>query len=212
MSEIKAKIYSAKGETLEEIGLPESVFARPINQTLLSQVVVLMQKNLKVPTSHAKDRSEVRGGGRKPWRQKGTGRARHGSIRSPIWKGGGVTHGPQKGRNNTKKINKKVKNAGLAMSLSGKRADGEVFFVDTFLLESPKTKGFVLWMAGLLENKKGSVLLVTDTLETGLDRSTRNLKNVSVQRAANLTAYDVLSHRHVVISKRALDILTKRLS
>ena len=214
MKTLAAKLYSQMGTEAGSITLPDALFARKINPTLLSETVISMQKNLKVPTSHAKDRGEVRGGGRKPWRQKGTGRARHGSIRSPIWRGGGVTHGPQKGRTHTRKINKKVKDASLAMALTGKFGDSQVFFIDAFLFEKPRTKDMEAVLGAVIGKSygKGSVLIVQEKADEKLEMSMRNLKSVTVQRAQSLSTYDVLAHKYLILTKGALEVLTKRLS
>ena len=137
---MEALIYNQKGEEFGKIQLPETVFGLPKNADLVHQVVISMQSNLRTPVAHTKGRGEVRGGGKKPWQQKGTGRARHGSIRSPIWKGGGVTHGPIKDKNYEKKINKKMKVKALYTILSQKMRDNEILFVDKFSFAKPKTQ------------------------------------------------------------------------
>ena len=137
---MKFKVYNQKGEELKKADLPEELFGLKINSDLLHQAVVAQQANKRKLVAYAKDRSEVRGGGRKPWPQKGTGRARHGSIRSPIWVGGGVTFGPVKERNYNKKINKKMRRKALFMSLSSKVKDESLVLLDKLELNQPKTK------------------------------------------------------------------------
>jgi len=132
-------IYNAQGKKTGTLTLPESVFGVFWNDALMHQVVTSMHSNARPPVAHTKGRGEVRGGGRKPWQQKGTGRARHGSIRSPIWKGGGVTHGPSKDKNYEKAIPKKMRAKALYMALSRKMKDGEIIFVDSFGISEPKT-------------------------------------------------------------------------
>jgi len=132
-------MYTAEGKEKGNIQLPESVFNVPWNGPLMHQVVTSMQDNARTPVAHVKTRGEVRGGGKKPWQQKGTGRARHGSIRSPIWKGGGVTHGPLKEKNYKRKINKKMAVKALAVVLSAKISDKEILILDGLNLQAPKT-------------------------------------------------------------------------
>ena len=136
---MKADTYNAQGKKVGEITLPENVFGVAWNDALMHQVVTSMQSNARTSVAHTKDRGDVRGGGKKPWRQKGTGRSRHGSIRSPIWKGGGVTHGPRAEKNYEKTIPKKMRAKALMMALSKKFEDGEVIFVDSFGIDAPKT-------------------------------------------------------------------------
>ena len=135
-----AIIYNAKGTESGKVTLPENVFGVAWNANLVHEVVVSMQSNARAGTAHTKFRGEVAGGGKKPWKQKGTGRARHGSSRSPIWVGGGVAHGPRTEKSYAKKINKNVRAKALAVTLSKKYADGEIFFLDTFGLTEPKAK------------------------------------------------------------------------
>ena len=136
----KVKVYNQEGKSTAEIELPADIFEVALNEGLLHQVVVALEANSRQVLAHTKDRSEVRGGGRKPWKQKGTGRARHGSIRSPIWKGGGVTFGPQKIRNFTKKLNKQVKRKALAMTLSDKVSNNNFIAIESLAL--PEVKRF----------------------------------------------------------------------
>ena len=138
---MEVKVYNQSGKEVSTVKLPEAVFAAPWNADLVHQVVTSMLLNARGSIAHAKDRSEVSGGGKKPWRQKGTGRARHGSSRSPIWVGGGVTHGPRKEKSYAKKINRKMKIKALFTILSQKLKDGEILFVDSITLSKPSTKG-----------------------------------------------------------------------
>jgi len=212
MEKLAYKIFSQEGKEAGEIELPASIFDRPLNATLVSEAVASMVRNMKPATSHAKDRSEVRGGGRKPWRQKGTGRARHGSIRSPIWKGGGATHGPHKERIMGKKINKRVKDASLSMVLSGKRADGELVVVEKVSLEKPQTRPMENLLKSAIGPKRGSVLIVLGTKDSVVEKSVSNLQSVDITYATSLSAHDALTHKHVIFTKEALDTLIGRLS
>src|SRR5690606_12549326 len=136
----EAQVYNQDGQATSKVPLPEEFFALPWNADLVHQVVVATGATNRQNGAYAKDRSAVSGGGKKPWRQKGTGRARHGASRSPIWIGGGVTHGPTLLRNYTQKINKKIKSKAFFTLLSKKFAVGRVFFIEEMLLSNPKTK------------------------------------------------------------------------
>lgn len=212
MAKVTYKIFSSEGKEMEEIELPASVFDRALNKVLLAQAVSSMVRNMRPATSHAKDRSEVRGGGRKPWRQKGTGRARHGSIRSPIWKGGGAAHGPHKERVMGRKINKKMKDASLAMVLSGKRADGEIVIVEKMDIEKPQTKHMSSLFDNTIGKKRGSILVVLDGKNSKVEKSISNLSRVDITDAKSLSAHDALSHKHLLLTKDALNVLVSRLS
>ena len=137
---LESDIYNQEGKKIGEVELPKRIFNAPWNSDLVHQVVISMQSNARTPVAHTKGRGDVRGGGRKPWKQKGTGRARHGSRRSPIWVGGGVTHGPLSEKNYKKKINKKMKTQALYAVLSRKAKDKEIILLDTLNISKPKTK------------------------------------------------------------------------
>src|ERR1700722_697653 len=137
---MNADVYNLENQKVGTLELPEDVFGARWNAALVKQVLEAQLANRREPWAHTKTRGEVRGGGRKPWRQKGTGKARHGSTRSPIWVGGGVAHGPRNDRDYSQKVNKKMKRAALFAALSRKTKDGELKVFDTFALEAPKTK------------------------------------------------------------------------
>ena len=140
---METKVYNQQGKESGSVKLPESIFGLPWDsktERLVHQVYVAMAGNQRTPTAHTKNRGEVSGTGKKPWKQKGTGRARHGSRRSPIWVGGGVAHGPRNERDYSRKINKKMKNKALFAVLSRKFKDGEMVFLDNLLFKTPKTK------------------------------------------------------------------------
>ena len=212
-------MYNHQGKTVGNMELP-AAFALPWNADLVHQVVTSQASNRRPVVAHAKGRSEVRGGGRKPWRQKGTGRARHGSIRSPIWKGGGVTHGPTKERNFKKKINKKMASRALATVLSAKVRDRELVVMDQLSVSQPKTKEALLTLrnlskikpyADILGNRpRALVLIPNDSRE--LMRAFRNLPAVEIGRPENVTALDAMNRKYVVLPKAALETLMKRLS
>ncbi len=166
---MKADLYNQKGEVVEKIDLSDKIFGYQWKPVLVHQVFVAMMSNKRKPIAHAKDRGEVSGGGRKPWQQKGTGRARHGSIRSPLWIGGGVTFGPTKEKKYEKKINKKAKTNAFKSVLSKKLTDKEIKIIDKIELENAKTKT----MANILKN-----FLNTKKKNQGLLIVSQNDKNI----------------------------------
>src|SRR3989338_3387984 len=155
---MESKIYNQEGKETGKIILPESIFDLPWNNNLVHQVVVSMQANARKPIAHSKDRSDVRGGGRKPWKQKGTGQARHGSIRSPIWRHGGITFGPRSERNYSEKINKKIRIGALFSVLSRKAKDGEIILVDEITFATPKTSLAKTVLTALAKGAKAETL------------------------------------------------------
>ena len=193
--------------------MPDKVFAMPMNKDLLHQVVTSQIANRRQVVAHAKGRSEVRGGGKKPWRQKGTGRARHGSSRSPIWKGGGVTHGPTKERDFTKKINKKMARKALFVVLSSKVKDKELIILEDIKFDNWKTKEMAKVMnkiSELFSAKHASLLLVTDKkLGDTVERVTKNLPKIDVMEAKNLNALDVIARKNLLVMKDAVEIIEK---
>jgi len=204
----KAKVYNLKGEVVGEQELNPDLFAVEVKPGVVQQVVVAQQASARKPWAHAKARAEVRGGGRKPWRQKGTGRARHGSIRSPLWKGGGVTFGPQTKRNYEKKINKKVKKSALRMVLSDKLSSDQIVLVDSLSLPEIKTKQ-VVQAIEKLPVKGHKTLFVLGKDSKNLSVSSRNLQDVSTLGADSLNVVDLLKVSSVVIPVDTLGKIDK---
>ncbi|HJL55670.1 MAG: 50S ribosomal protein L4 [Candidatus Pacebacteria bacterium] len=207
---MEAKVYNQEGKETGKVKLPESVFDLPWNNNLVHQVVVSQQANARQSVAHAKDRSEVRGGGRKPWRQKGTGNARHGSIRSPIWRGGGVTFGPRKEKNYSKKINKKMKAKALFTALSKKYKDNEIIFVDSIVFPEPKTKkakeiitnlSKIKGFDTLRTKRNNAVLFSLGEKNKNTEMSFRNFGNVLVDEARNLDPVDLLTYKYLIVSQ-----------
>ena len=205
---MEIKIYNQKAEEAGKINLSEKIFSLPWNGDLVHQVVVSMQSNQRTPVAHTKGRGEVRGGGRKPWRQKGLGRARHGSIRSPIWKGGGVAHGPTNEKNYSRKINVKMKKKAFYTILSQKMRDGEILFLDKVNLSRPKTKeavGVVNYLSKLkgfekiAAKKKNKVIVALDKKNPEITRSFRNIPGALISEARNLNILDILNYKYLVI-------------
>jgi large subunit ribosomal protein L4 len=203
-----AKIYNIKGADAGTITLPEKVFAAKWRSDLVHQVVEGMRSNKRAGTADTKDRGEVRGGGKKPWKQKGTGRARHGSSRSPIWVGGGVTHGPLAEKNYKRKISKSMRAQALFSVLSKKLKDGEILFVDSLALSDIKTKKAEEAMGKLVKAggfkvsasaKKARILTALFDRSEKSEKSYRNLSTNEIVFLKNLNPLDVLNHKYLVI-------------
>lgn len=199
---LQAKLYNQKGEAQGEVKLNPEIFAVKMNAELVHQVVVAQLANRRLVLAHTKERGEVRGGGKKPWKQKGTGRARAGSSRSPLWRGGGIIFGPSKERNYCKKVNKKAKTKALFMVLSDKAHEQAIKIIDKVTLPVAKTKSLVQ-MLKAFEVKK-SVLIVLDKMDKKIALSVRNLPNVSVISADSLNVYAILGASDVLIAEPAL--------
>lgn len=208
---MEINLYNQKAENIGKVDLPDTIFNLKMNEDLVHQVVTSQRSNKRQVIAHAKGRGEVRGGGKKPWKQKGTGRARHASIRSPIWKGGGVTFGPTKERNFKKKINKKMTRKALFMVLSSKVKDNQLFVLDNIMLENPKTKEMAVIMKNLssLMGKKPTTLLILPTMQDNVKRSSKNLPNFSAVEARNLNPLEILSYKYLVLLKDSVDSLNK---
>lgn len=205
---MEAKIYNKKGAEAGTIKLPEAIFGLPKNADLVHQVAVSMMSNARANTAHTKDRSEVRGTGKKPWKQKGTGRARHGDRQSPIWVGGGVAHGPKNVRNYKKKINKKMGVKALFTALSEKMRAGRILFVEDLAPTDIKTKEVSSALKALskvqgFERLAGSPKVVahiaTDTKNDVFLKSSNNIPYIEVNEIRNLNILDVLNHQYLVI-------------
>lgn len=207
---LEANVYSAKGKSVGKMELPESVFGLSWNGDLVHQVVTAMQANARTPVAHTKTRGEVRGGGKKPWRQKGTCRARHGSRRSPIWVGGGVAHGPRNDKIYKQKINKKMKAKALFTVLSEKFRKGQILFVEELSLKNIKTKDAVSVVKDLstvsgfekIYGAKRPNLYITVPAKTDvLKKSFANINTVEIDEIRNINPVDLLSFKYIVISQ-----------
>lgn len=219
---MEAKIYNQKAKVVGTMELPEGIFGLPWNADLVHQVTTSSLTSKRANTAQAKDRGAVRGGGKKPWRQKGTGRARHGSIRSPLWKGGGATHGPTVERNYERKINRSMKHKALRVVLSQKFRDGEVVLVEGLEWPAIKTKQAVEFLKGFgalstfptLSYRTGKRTLVAlPKRSEEIAKSFRNLKSVQITELRNLNALDLLAYRYVMFvdPQTSLTDFTKRL-
>ena len=219
----EATLYSAAAKASGSIALPETVFGVAWNADLVHQVVLAMQANARAGTAHTKDRSEVRGGGKKPWRQKGTGRARHGSRPLPNWVGGGVAHGPTSEKDYSQKINKNVRARALASVLSKKNEDGEIVFTQKLDFSAPKAKDAhkalttlagIKGYEGLAGKKQNAALVVLSERDINTEKSFRNFGNVRIAQAKDVNPVDLLTYKHVVISdaENAIAQLEKRVT
>ncbi len=205
---MEAKVYNQKGEIAGKVSLPEKVFAAKWRSDLVHQVVEGMRSNKRAGTADTKDRGEVSGGGKKPWKQKGTGRARHGSTRSPIWVGGGVAHGPLSDKNYKKKISKKMRAQALFSVLSRKMKDGEILFVDSLSMKSIKTKDAVSVVDSiskasgwkdLPKAKKSKALVAIFGRNETAEKSYRNIPSLETIFVKNLNPLQALNHKYVII-------------
>lgn len=193
-------LYNVNGEQVGEVELNQDLFG-PVNRFVLHAAVVKHLAGRRRGTHDTKTRAEVRGGGRKPWRQKGTGRARHGSIRSPIWRGGGIVFGPHP-RDYSYPLPKKVRRLALKSALSAKAAEGKILVLDELKLAAPRTKEMLRIMANL--GIAGPVLLVTATKDENTLKSARNLPDVKTITVEGLNTYDILAHDTLLITRDAL--------
>jgi len=207
---MKTDIYNQNGEKTGSAVLPKEIFGLKWNPDLVHQVMLALQANKRRVTAHVKTRADVRGGGRKPWQQKGLGRARHGSSRSPIWRSGGVTFGPSKERVYAQKINKKMRRKALLTAISQKLRDGEILILDELKIKTPKTKESANIMKALakikgfekMTAKKGSASLFLLPEKHGdIIRSFRNLPNADIAAAPNLNLLDILKYKYIVFPK-----------
>jgi len=213
-------IWNAQGKKAGELKLPENVFGVAWNESLMHQVVTSMQDNARTPVAHTKGRGEVRGGGKKPWKQKGTGRARHGSSRSPIWKGGGVTHGPRNEKIFARTIPHKMRAKALFMALSRKLRDGQIVFVESFGLEKPSTSSAKKSLVALSKNDLGkleskhvnaALVAFADPKESSV-KSFRNISNIRYAAVRDLNPVSVLRHTYLILEnpEASVAILAQR--
>jgi len=201
-------IVNTSNEKVGEIELNAEVFDLTVKEHLLHDVVRMQRAAKRAGNACTKTRVEVRGGGAKPWRQKGTGRARAGTNNSPIWRGGGVTFGP-KPRDYSFKLNRKVKKQALAMAMSARLQEGNLVVIDDFTMDAIKTKNFVGIMNGFeFEN----CLVITETNNDNLNKSARNANGFKVMTVDGLNVYDVLLHKKLMLVKTAVENLEKRLT
>jgi len=203
---MKIPVYNQQGKEIGQTLLPKEIFDVKLNSDLVHQIVVSQMANRRKVIAHTKDRGEVRGGGRKPWRQKGTGRARAGSIRSPLWRGGGVTFGPTKERVFKKIIPKKMRRKALFMILSEKAKNNLLILLDKLEIEQPKTKLIVEILKKLPGEGKSSLIALSQ-LDKNLILAARNLPKIRTIQAKDLNCLDLLSFKYLIMPKEAIRII-----
>jgi len=202
------KIVNIKNENVGEIELNDQIFNRDVKEHILHDVVRMQRAGRRSGNASTKTRAEVRGGGAKPWRQKGTGRARAGTRNSPIWRGGGVAFGP-KPRDYSFKLNRKVKKLAISMAISARLQEGNLIVLDDFTMDRVKTKDFVGIM-GVLE--AGNALIIADTGNEILSKSSRNVNGYKVLPVEGLNVYDILLHKKIILVQPVINSLEKRLA
>jgi large subunit ribosomal protein L4 len=207
------KVRNLKNKEVGEVTLSDAVFGAELNESLIHAAVVNFQANGRQGTSATKTRGNVSGSGKKLWKQKGTGRARIASLRSPLWKGGGNVHGPQP-RDWSYKMPKKMRRGALRSALSERLREGNLVVIDEFGFKTPKTKDFLeaIGTLGLIENKKRAKTLVIDSLDNAnLVLSSRNVEKTKVTNSFGLNIYDILYHEKLLVSKAAIEELNQLL-
>ena len=200
----KLSVLNIKGEKVKDVTLNETVFGIVPNDAVLYDAITLAQNSMRQGTHETKTRSEVSGGGRKPWRQKGTGRARQGSTRAPHWIKGGIVFGPHM-RSYDKKMNRKERRLALKSALAYKVIDNEIIIIDSFIVESGKTKDAKSILSNLKANK--NVLIVVDELEESVILATRNLENVTLLQANEINTLDIIAADSMIITEKAVKLL-----
>ncbi len=219
---MEATVYNQKGKETGKVKLPENVFGAKWNSDLVHQVVTSMVMSARKPVAHTKDRGEVRGGGKKPWKQKGTGRARHGSSRSPIWVGGGVAHGPRNEKNFDRKINRSMKAKALYTILSRKLKDKEILFIDTLDLATAKTKdakalfntfGTIKGFEKMSSKRKNAAYITLGHKDMSVERGFNNFGNVTVSELRNMNPIDLMQNKYLIITEpeKSFEFLASKL-
>lgn len=204
----KILVVDNTGKTVKEQAVPVDLQQVKVKQALLHQVIVAYEANKRAGTAHTKTRDEVAGGGRKPWQQKGTGRARHGSIRSPLWVGGGVTFGPRSNRNYSQKLNKQVKDKALQMAVADRIKSGDVLICQSYP-DSLKTKDFAKWLKSLPGQAKKMLVILSEE-EKQAARGMKNISNINIIAFKNINPYDLLKFKNWLISEKVFNNLVQK--
>ena len=209
--DMEIKVYNQKGEELKDIKLPKEIFEVTLNHDLLHQMIVAMQENKRQGTAHTKTRGEVSGSRKKPWPQKGTGRARHGDRYSPLWRGGGIAFGPRKDKKYGQKLQKKMRRKALFMALSEKARDGSLIILNKIELSEPKTKLMHQVVSNLREKietiDQGRILVALPGKEENVIRATKNLPDVHTIEARNLNVLELLSFKNLILHEKSIEII-----
>lgn len=207
------EVYSKKNKKVSSLEVADKVLSTNLKSDLVHQVLTSQLSNARKPIAHTLDRGEVSGGGKKPWRQKHTGRARHGSTRSPLWAHGGITFGPRNERDFSRNINKKMKRGALLSVLANKFKTGELFIIEDMTLENGKTKNMVEFLKPFFGEEAPNVLIVPKKGNKNVFFAARNIKNIKAIGAASVSIYDCLKHKNIFVEKEAFEeILKERVS
>src|SRR3989344_4427021 len=213
---MESVVYNIEGKKAGTITLPDSIFGVRWNADLVKQVADSLMSTKRKPVAHTKNRGEVRGGGKKPWQQKGTGRARHGSTRSPIWVGGGVSHGPRKEKNFERKVSKNMRVKALYTLLSRKNREGEILFIDSLLIKEPKTREALQILNAFrdhkgLSKKRNAAAIALGAKNKEAERAFSNFSNVEVLEARNLNPLTLLQYKYLIMENpdTAIKVLPK---
>jgi len=201
---MRVPVHNTAGETVGEIELRKDIFGAPINVPVMHQALVRQQANARLGAHKTKTRGEVRGGGRKPWRQKGTGRARHGSIREPQWRGGGVAHGPRP-RSYRQKMPRKMRRLAYRSALSAKAKERQIIVLDDLQMLGPKTREMVSILEALAVDSSALILLPEKNVN--VEKSAGNLPNVKILRAHYLNVRDLLGYDYLLMPLEALGVI-----
>lgn len=214
---LEAPIFDIEGKEVGKVSLPEEIFGLSWNADLVHQVLTSMNTDARESLAHTKNRGEVAGTGKKPWAQKGTGRARHGSRRSPIWVGGGVAHGPRNEKNYSRKINKKMKTKALFTLLSKKLRDGEVLFIKNLEIAEPKTRNAKSVISRVAEGsgktmlankKRNNAVIATPELSVNVKRGFQNFGNLEIMETRNLNPLALANYKYIVIASPEASLVT----
>lgn len=212
---MEAKVINQQGKEAGKVTLPEAVFGLSWNADLVHQVVTSMRSSARDPIAHTKTRGEVRGGGKKPWQQKGTGRARHGSTRSPIWVGGGVAHGPRNDKNYNRKVNRNMKAKALYTILSKKFKDGHIIFVDSLSIADGKAKNAKEVLSAIgITRRNNAAYVAFPSRDAVSTRAFQNFGNVMTDDVRNMNPVDLVNYQKIVIAdpKTAIAFLESKLA